>query len=142
VQQPGTHFIGTPRPRKKRKVAFNGDLVTAAPQPPQQLASEDVRPSSPGGSSATAHKSTSEAVALPLSGSTTLHPASQAEDMEADPTADPVETSRKKRKRNNVALGPSPEPEASNSGDVIILPHTRKKRRKDQPAVSGIPIGT
>jgi hypothetical protein len=147
VQQPSTHFIVTPRPRKKRKVASKGDLVTsAAPQPSQQLALEDVRPSSPcEGSPTTVHKSTIEAVALPLSGSTTLHPASQAENMEADPAADPAETSHKKRKkRNSVPLGkgPSPGPGASNSGDVTMSPHTRKKRRKDHPAVSVIPIGT
>lgn len=147
MQQPSTDFIVTPRPRKKRKVAFHSDLVTsAAPQPSQQLALEDVRPSSPcEGSPTTVHRSTSEAVALPLSGPTALRPASQAESMEADPAADPAETSRKKRKkRNSVPLGkgPSPEPGASNSGDVIMSPHTRKKRRKDQPAVSVIPIGT
>ena len=147
VQQPSTHFIDTPRPRKKRKVTFNGDLVTsAAPQPSQQLALEDVRPLSPCEESpTTVHKSTSEAVALPLSGQTTLYPASQAENVEADPATDPAETSRKKKnKRNRVPLGkgPSPEPGASNSADVTMSPHTRKKRRKDQPAVSVIPIGT
>src|SRR6266849_5633015 len=141
VQRPSTHFIDTPRPRKRRKVSFNGDLVTsAAPQPSQQLALEDVLPSSPcEGSLTTIHKSISEAVALPLSGPTTLRPASQAENMEADSTADPVGTSRKKRKKRNSVpseKGPSPEPAASNSGDVIMSPHTRKKRRKGQPAVS------
>lgn len=147
MQEPSTHLIDTLRPRKKRKVAFNGDLVTsAAPHPSQQLALEDVGPSSPcEGSPITVHKSTSEAVALPLPGPTTLHPASQAENMEADPATDPAKTLRKKgKKRNRVPLGkgPSPEPGASNSGDVTMSPHTRKKRRKDQPAVSVIPIGT
>jgi hypothetical protein len=146
VQQPSTHLIDTPRPRNKRKVAFNSDLVTSAtPQPSQQLALQDVRPSSPcEGSPTTVHKSASEAVALPLSGSTTLHPASQAENMEADPATDLAETSRKKRKRDRVPLGkgPSPDPGASNSRDVTMSLPTRKKRRKDPPAVSVIPIGT
>lgn len=118
MQQPRTH---SPRPRKKRKVTFNGDPVTSAPpQPCQQLASEDVRFSSP-----------SEG---PPS---TLHPAPQAENNEPQPAADAAKTSRKKRKkRDSVALGkePSPEPGASNPGDVIMSPYTRKKRHKSQPA--------
>jgi hypothetical protein len=146
VQQP-SNFIDTPRPRKRRRVSFNGDPITSGSlQPSQQLALEDVRPSSPReGSPTTVRKFTSEPVALPLSGPTTLHPASQAESMEADPVADLAETSlRKRKKRNSVPLGkgPSPGPGASNSGDVIMSSHTRKERRKDQPAVSVIPIGT
>lgn len=145
VRQPSAHSIDTPL-RKKRKIVFDGDLVTsAAPQPSQQQALEDVRPSSLcEGSPTTVHKSTPEAEALPLSGPTTLRPTSQAEDMEVDPVADPAETSRKKKKRNSVPLrkGPSPESRASNSGDVIISPHTRKKRSKDQPAVSVTFVGT
>ncbi|KAF8502039.1 hypothetical protein F5888DRAFT_1164520 [Russula emetica] len=140
VQQP-SNLIDTPRPRKRRRVEFNGDLVTSASfQPSQQLALEDVRPSSPcEGSPTTVRKFTSEAVALPLSGPTTLRPASQAENMEANPVADLAETSLRKgkKKRNSVLLGKGPSPE---HGDVIMSPHTRKKRRKDQPAVSVIPI--
>lgn len=143
MQQPSTPFVDTPRSRKKRRVAFNGNLVTpATPQLSQQLALEVTRPPSPGeGSPTTSHKSTSEAVALPSSGSTKLHPASQPENTEADPTADPAELSRKK-KRKREGKGPSPEPGASNPGEVIMPPHTRKKGRKDQPEVSVIPIGT
>jgi hypothetical protein len=64
--------------------------------------------------------------------------------MEADPATDLAETSRKKRKRDRVPLGkgPSPDPGASNPGDVTMSLPTRKKRRKDEPAVSVIPIGT
>jgi len=146
VQQPTTHVTDTPRPQKKRKVALNGDLVTStAPQPSQQSALEDVRPSLPReGPPISVHKSTSEAVTLPLSGPTTLHPTSQAENMEVDPTADPAGTLRKKRKkRDSVPLGKgSPEPGASNSGDVIISPHTRKKHRKGQTLLSVVPVGT
>lgn len=145
MQQHGTHFIGTRRPRNKRKDVFNSDPVTSAsPQPSRQFAVEDVRPSSPcEGSPTTVHNPTSEDVALPLSGSTTLHPSSQAENMDVDPAACPAETSRKKRKRNSVLLGngPSPEPGASNSGDAVMSPHARKKRRKNQLAASAIPIG-
>jgi hypothetical protein len=57
--------------------------------------------------------------------------------METHPAADLAETSRKKRKkRDSVASGKghSPEPGASNPGDVTMPPHTRKKRHKDQPA--------
>ena len=139
AQRPSTQF-DTPRSRKKRKVS-----TSAVPQPSQPT-SEDVLPSSPcEGSPTTVLKSTSQAVALPLSGPTTSNTASQAENMEAGPAADPVGTSRKKRKkRNSVPLekGPSAEPAASNSGDVTMSPHTRKKRRKGQPAVPVIPTGT
>lgn len=147
MQQPRTHFVDTNRPQKKRKVAFNGDLVTSAiPQPSQQLALDDVSPSSPcEGSSTAVDRSTSEAVALPLSRPTMLHPASQAQNTEADPATDLAETSRKKRKkrdRDPSGKRPSPESGTSNSQDVTISLRSQKKRRKDQPAVSVIPIGT
>lgn len=145
MQQHSTHFIGKPRTRNKRKDVFNSNIVTSAsPQASRQFALEDVRPSSPCEGSPTAvYNPTSEDVALPLSGSTTLHPASQAENMDVDPAIDPAETSRKKRKRNSVPLGigPSPEPGPSNSGDAVMSPHARKKRRKNQLAASVIPIG-
>jgi hypothetical protein len=137
--------IDTPRLRKKQKVTSNGDLVTSAsPQPSQQPALKDVRPLSPReGPLTSVLKSTSEAVASPLSGPTTLLPAFQAENMGADLAADSAGTLRKKRKRDSVPSGnePSPEHGASNSGGMIKIPHTRKKRRKDQTARSVIPIG-
>jgi hypothetical protein len=112
VQLPSTRVTDTPRPRKKRKVAFNGDLVASpAPQPSQQLALKDVRPSSP-------HEGP------PLSGPTMLRPASQVKSLEADP----AETSHKKRKRRNSApfgKESSPEHGASNHGDVIVPPSPR-----------------
>jgi len=139
VQQP----IDTPRPRKKQKVTSIGDLVTSAsPQPSQQPALKDVRPLSPReGPPTSVLKSTSEAVASPLSGPTTLLPAFQAENMGADLAADSAGTLRKKRKKRDSVPLPSPEHGASNSGGVVMLPHTRKKRRKDQTTHSVIPIG-
>ena len=135
------------RPQKKRKVTFNGDnddLVTsAAPQPPQPLALKDVRPpSSHEGPPTPVHKSNSEAVALPLSGSTVLHPASQAENLEADS----AETLGKKRKRRDSALlakESSPGHGASTDAGVVMPHDAQKKRiRKDQKAVSVMPPGT
>lgn len=130
------------RPQKKRKVTFNGDnddLVTsAAPQPSQPLAlkASHERPPTP------VHKSNSEAVALPLSGSTVLHPASQAENLEADS----AETLGKKRKRRDSApLAKESSPGHGAPKDAgVVMPHDTQKKRihKDQKAVSVMPPGT
>lgn len=135
------------RPQKKRKVTFNGDndvLVTsAAPQPSQQLALKDARPpSSHEGPPTPIHKSHSEAVALPLSESTMLHPASQAENLETDP----AETLGRKRKRRDsvpIEKETSPGHGAPKDASVVMPPDARKKRiRKDQKTVSVMPPGT
>jgi hypothetical protein len=141
-QLSSTRVTDTPRPRKKRKVVFNGVLITSpAPQPSQ-------RPSSPHeaheGPPTSIRNSTSEAVALPLSEPTMLRSASQAENLEANPSdqADPAETSRKKRKRNSAPFrkGSSPEHGAPNHS-VVKSPDSRKKR-KEQTTVSVMPTGT
>jgi hypothetical protein len=144
MQLPSTRVTDTPRPRKKQKINFNGDLVTpVAPPPSQQLASKDARSSSSHeGPPTSIHKSTSEAVVLSFLGPTMSHTSSQAENLEADP----ADLSRRKRKRRISAPAGEEsllEDRASNHGDVTMLPDTGKKRsRKDQTAASVMSTGT
>ena len=146
VHLPITRVADSSRPKKKRKVKFNGDngdsVTSAAPQPSQQLALEDVRPSSPHERPPTSiHKSASEAVTLPSS-AIMSRPASRAEKLETDS----AKTSRRKRKRRDSALGKESSlgHGASNHEDVVVPPSTQKKRdrRKEQTTASVIPTGT
>ena len=86
------------------------------------------------------HKSTFEAVVLPLS-ATMLRQASQAENLKSGSD----ETSHRKRKRRDSA--PSGKESSlgrgdSNNGDVVMPSSTQKKRlRKEQTTASVIPPG-
>jgi hypothetical protein len=143
---PSTRVTDSSRPKKKRKVTFNGDngdfVASAAPRPSQHPTSEDVRPSSPHERPPTPiHKSTSETVTLPLSAAM-LRQASQAENLKSGTD----ETSRRKRKRRDSALSGKESSLGrgdSNNGDVVMPSSTPKKRVcKEQTTASVIPTGT
>lgn len=173
VQLPSAHVLDASRPPKRRKVAFSDDVVThVASQPPQQSASNDIRPPSSRDVPLTSvHDSTSEeTVALPP---TISHPTSEGENLSSsaqaqtekprkhkrkvakitppgDDSADLVEdsanASRKKRKKINGASlrkETSPEAGALNPCDMNPSSDTQKKHfRKGRSSVLEIPPGT
>jgi hypothetical protein len=171
VQIPSAHVLDTPRPPKRRRVSFLGDLATSpASPPPQQSALKDVGPPHPREVRPTSlHSSTPEAVTLPPLKPTISRRASEARSSaqyqtekpkkhkrkvvditvaEDDPPADlaeePVNASRKKKKKNETPSRKesSPTPGDSNPGDVNLSSDTRKKRsRKGQTTAPEIPAG-
>lgn len=159
----------TSPPWKKRKVAFDGDLVTSvASQPSQRSASKDTRPPSRELLLSSVHDSISGALAPPPLKPATSRPSSEAEiagsstqvpketpkkpkrkiakvtppeDDPANPAEDHVHTSRKKKIKGTPSRKEAlPKPGALNADDVNPSSDTQKKRfRKGQ---TEIPVGT
>ncbi|KAH9998529.1 hypothetical protein BJV74DRAFT_825040 [Russula compacta] len=167
VRLPTTHVTSTDPPRKRRKVAVNGNLVTSVatqPQPSQQHASKDDSPSlSREVPHIVVHKPTSGAVVPLRSASQTekVGPSTQTQAKEpgkhkrkaakitpseaspADLAETSAETSRKKKKSKkgaSLGMGTPPEQGALNSRNVDMS--SDKRFRRNQMVVSEIPTST
>ena len=121
----------TSPPRKKRKVAFDGDLVTSvASQPSQRSASKDTVPPTHELPLSSVHDSISGALAPPPLKPATSRPSSEAE-MAGSSTQAPKEAPRK-RKRKIAKVTPTEDDPANLAEDHA---HTsRKKKTKDTPS--------
>ena len=141
LQSPPTHATGTVFPRKKRKVAFNDDIVTSpdpqhSHQPPSL--SRTVPPT-------VVHDSTLGAVPLPPSTPHSQIPMADSgtlkrkaakitpSDADVDPPEATAGSSRKKQKKINGAPLRKEIPsdhEASNPANLGVLSDTRKKGKQ------------
>ena len=138
MQLPGTHATGTRRPRKKRKVAFNLDPVTA--QPPT-LSVNDVRPSSPNPAPAsTALAPLSETTKQPnffIQVPTTSGKSKSNTTKVTHQDDEYPETSRKKgkKKKDDPSKESEPLPDHGMSArrNISPLPETQVKRVRKRP---------
>lgn len=121
----------TSPPRKKRKVAFDGDLVTSvASQPSQRSAPKDTRPPSRELPLSSVHDPISGALAPPPLKPATSRPSSEAE-IAGSSTQIPKETPRKPKRK--IAKVTPPEDDPANLAEDHA--HTsRKKKIKGPPS--------
>ncbi|KAH9061262.1 hypothetical protein EDB87DRAFT_1610849 [Lactarius vividus] len=144
VQSPGIHVTDTRRPRKRRKVAFSGDLVTsetALPAQPPPLSGNDVGHSPPNPALASTFMASQSSKTTERTKSSTQAPttntgkpksnvvrATHQDDGEA--VVSP-ETSRKRGKKKDDPLQgrePLPDQGRSGRGDISPAPETQVKR--------------
>ncbi|KAH9176300.1 hypothetical protein EDB89DRAFT_2065658 [Lactarius sanguifluus] len=116
VQSPSIDVTGTRRPRKRRKVAFNGDLVTSEttlPAQPPPLSGNDVGPSS-------SNPALASPPMAPQSSKTT----------ERTKSSPRVPTTNSGKLKSNVVRATHQD-----EGEAVVPPETSRKRgkKKDDP---------
>ena len=156
VQLPSMHVMGTHRPQKRRKVAFNCDPVTSEIAHPVQsppLSGNEVGPSSPASTalvpqSSKATKRTKFSIEVPTSKSGKPKPNTTRVTHQDDEAFVPQEMSRKRGKKKDDSLKgrePSLDHRKSDREDVSPSPETQvkrvRKRKKTKKAAPEPPTG-
>ena len=130
IESSGVQAPDTSPPRKKRKLAFDGDLVTSVASQPSQRASKDTRPPSHEEPLTSVHNSITGALVLPPSKAATSRPSPEAE-IAGSSTQVPTKTPRKRKQKVAKVTPPEDDPADLAEGQAHA---SQKKKVKGTPS--------
>lgn len=130
TESSGVQVPDTPPPQKKRKLAFDGDLLTSVASQPSQRASKDTSPPSREVPLTSVNNSIPGALVLPPLKPATSRPSPEAE-MAGSSTQVPTKTPRKRMRKVAKVTPPEDDPADLAEGQAHA---SRKKKIKATPS--------